>query len=291
MRASERSERRHPQIGDTRIADSADVLRAHRALARSRGTVGGPALNVAQRRQTARRGPRARTIASPAGLRVRGVGPATGGAPTETGGSHVRHPATSVHAARVAAATRASLQERMAVLYRMSPDERPATRGRAARRAQLCGGVQVGCALPGRSGPRRRRVLVHQPAPPRGRGHSVSETPARPLRSASDADARALTVFPATLVGRERGGLLEVRGRRAQGGMAQRFDPRAPCGRRPTSCSRTVRTPTSTSAARRVGGPPATGPPLRECGRCGSTATTPRRSRVWRPSRRRWRSS
>jgi hypothetical protein len=52
----------------------------------------------------------------------------------------------------------------------------------------------------------------------------VSETPARPLRSASDADARALTVFLATLVGRERGGLLEVRGRRAQGGMAQRFD-------------------------------------------------------------------
>jgi hypothetical protein len=44
----------------------------------------------------------------------------------------------------------------------------------------------------------------------------------RPL-SAVDRDARVLTAFLALLVARERGGLLEVRVRRAEGGMLQRF--------------------------------------------------------------------
>jgi hypothetical protein len=43
------------------------------------------------------------------------------------------------------------------------------------------------------------------------------------LCSAVDPDARALAAFLALLVARERGGLLEVRVRRAEGGMLQRF--------------------------------------------------------------------
>jgi hypothetical protein len=48
------------------------------------------------------------------------------------------------------------------------------------------------------------------------------DTALRP-RSAVNRNARALTVFLALLVARERGGLLEVRARRAEGGMLQRF--------------------------------------------------------------------
>jgi hypothetical protein len=46
---------------------------------------------------------------------------------------------------------------------------------------------------------------------------------ARPLRSAVDRDARLVAAFLALLVARERGGLLEIRARRAEGGMLQRF--------------------------------------------------------------------
>jgi hypothetical protein len=45
----------------------------------------------------------------------------------------------------------------------------------------------------------------------------------RCLRSSVDRDARVLVAFLSLLVARERGGLLEVRARRARGGMAQRF--------------------------------------------------------------------
>jgi hypothetical protein len=51
----------------------------------------------------------------------------------------------------------------------------------------------------------------------------MSDVTARQLRSAVNRDARALTVFLALLVARERGGLLEVRARRAEGSMLQRF--------------------------------------------------------------------
>jgi hypothetical protein len=47
----------------------------------------------------------------------------------------------------------------------------------------------------------------------------------RPLRAALDRDTRGLTAFLVILDGRERGGLLEVRARRAGGRMAQRFYP------------------------------------------------------------------
>jgi hypothetical protein len=53
----------------------------------------------------------------------------------------------------------------------------------------------------------------------------MSAVGARPLRTAIDRDARVLTVFLALLVARERGGLLEVRARCADGGMLQRFHP------------------------------------------------------------------
>ena len=45
------------------------------------------------------------------------------------------------------------------------------------------------------------------------------------MSSAQDRDVCGLTAFLAMLVGRERGGLLEVRARRAHGGMEQRFYP------------------------------------------------------------------
>jgi hypothetical protein len=51
----------------------------------------------------------------------------------------------------------------------------------------------------------------------------MSDVAAGRLRSAVDRDARVLTAFLALLVARERGGLLEVRVRRAEGGMLQRF--------------------------------------------------------------------
>ena len=51
----------------------------------------------------------------------------------------------------------------------------------------------------------------------------MKDAAARRLRSAVDRDARVLTAFLALLVARERGGLLEVRVRRAEGGMVQRF--------------------------------------------------------------------
>jgi single-strand DNA-binding protein len=51
----------------------------------------------------------------------------------------------------------------------------------------------------------------------------MSDAAARRLRSAVDRDARVLTAFLALLVAREHGGLLEVRTRRAEGGMLQRF--------------------------------------------------------------------
>jgi RepB DNA-primase from phage plasmid/CHC2 zinc finger len=51
----------------------------------------------------------------------------------------------------------------------------------------------------------------------------MSDAAAPRLRSAVDRHARVLTAFLALLVGRERGGLLEVRARRAEGGMVQRF--------------------------------------------------------------------
>ena len=51
----------------------------------------------------------------------------------------------------------------------------------------------------------------------------MKDAAARRLRSAVDCDARVLTAFLALLVARERGGLLEVRARRAEGGMLQRF--------------------------------------------------------------------
>jgi hypothetical protein len=47
----------------------------------------------------------------------------------------------------------------------------------------------------------------------------------RPLRAARDRDTRWLTAFLVMLAGRERGGLLEFRARRASGRMAQRFYP------------------------------------------------------------------
>jgi hypothetical protein len=51
----------------------------------------------------------------------------------------------------------------------------------------------------------------------------MSDAAGRRLRSAVARDARVLTAFLALLVAREHGGLLEVRARRAQGGMRQRF--------------------------------------------------------------------
>jgi hypothetical protein len=51
----------------------------------------------------------------------------------------------------------------------------------------------------------------------------MSDGASRPLRSGVDRDARVLTAFLALLVAREPGGLLEVRARRAEGGMLQRF--------------------------------------------------------------------
>ena len=51
----------------------------------------------------------------------------------------------------------------------------------------------------------------------------MTDAAARRRRSAVDRDARVLTAFLALLVARERGGLLEVRVRRAEGGMLQRF--------------------------------------------------------------------
>jgi hypothetical protein len=51
----------------------------------------------------------------------------------------------------------------------------------------------------------------------------MTDAAARGRRSAVDRDARVLTAFLALLVARERGGLLEVRLRRAEGGMLQRF--------------------------------------------------------------------
>jgi hypothetical protein len=51
----------------------------------------------------------------------------------------------------------------------------------------------------------------------------VSHVAARRLGSAVDRDARVLTAFLALLVARQRGGLLEVRARQAEGGMLQRF--------------------------------------------------------------------
>jgi RepB DNA-primase from phage plasmid/CHC2 zinc finger len=51
----------------------------------------------------------------------------------------------------------------------------------------------------------------------------MTDAAARRRRSAVDRDARVLTAFLALLVARERGGLLEVRVRRAEGGMVQRF--------------------------------------------------------------------
>jgi hypothetical protein len=51
----------------------------------------------------------------------------------------------------------------------------------------------------------------------------MSDTIARRLGSAVDREARVLTAFLALLVARERSGLLEVRARRAEGGMVQRF--------------------------------------------------------------------
>lgn len=51
----------------------------------------------------------------------------------------------------------------------------------------------------------------------------MSAPTSRSLRSAVDRDARALVAFLSLLVARERGGLLEVRARRPDGGMAQQF--------------------------------------------------------------------
>lgn len=51
----------------------------------------------------------------------------------------------------------------------------------------------------------------------------MSHVAARRLGSAVDRDARVLTAFLALLVARQRGGLLEVRARQAEGGMLQRF--------------------------------------------------------------------
>jgi CHC2-type zinc finger protein len=53
----------------------------------------------------------------------------------------------------------------------------------------------------------------------------MSDATMHRMCAASNRDARALTAFLALLVGRERGGLLEVRVRRAEGGMLQRFHP------------------------------------------------------------------
>jgi CHC2 zinc finger/RepB DNA-primase from phage plasmid len=51
----------------------------------------------------------------------------------------------------------------------------------------------------------------------------MSDAAARRPHSAVDRDAHVLAAFLALLVARERGGLLEVRARRAEGGMRQRF--------------------------------------------------------------------
>jgi hypothetical protein len=53
----------------------------------------------------------------------------------------------------------------------------------------------------------------------------MSEPAPRSLRSAVDGQARAVVAFLSLLVARERGGLLEVRARRPDGRMAQRFYP------------------------------------------------------------------
>jgi CHC2 zinc finger len=53
----------------------------------------------------------------------------------------------------------------------------------------------------------------------------MSEPGPRSLRSAVDGEARAVVAFLSLLVARERGGLLEVRARRPDGRMAQRFYP------------------------------------------------------------------
>jgi DNA primase RepB-like protein/CHC2-type zinc finger protein len=53
----------------------------------------------------------------------------------------------------------------------------------------------------------------------------MSDALNRRRRAASNRDARVLPAFLALLVGRERGGLLEARVRREEGGMLQRFHP------------------------------------------------------------------